>query len=209
MWELDYEESWALKNWYFWTVVLEKTLESPLDCREIQPVHFEGDQPWDFFVRNDAKAETPVLCPPHAKSWRISLWLIKKQKNNHFSLLSYTYLPWRRKWYFPLHFSILAWRMPWTEEAGGLQSKGSQRVRHNWATITHSHWPTLEFSLFPSFFLPSFFHSSLFSTFFFSALTFWYLGKQYPLVNILEYKKGLSACCNYLESAVMKTHAVN
>ena len=68
LWELDCEEGWAPKNWCFWTVVLEKTLESPLDCKEIQPVHFEGDQPWDFFGRNDAKAETPVLWPPHAKS---------------------------------------------------------------------------------------------------------------------------------------------
>ena len=59
------------KNWCFWTVVLEETLESPLDCKEIQPVHFEGDQPWDFFGRNDAKAETPVLWPSHAKSWLI------------------------------------------------------------------------------------------------------------------------------------------
>ena len=58
-------------NWCFWTVVLEKTLESPLNCKEIQPVHSEGDQPWDFFGRNDAKAETPVLCPPHVKSWLI------------------------------------------------------------------------------------------------------------------------------------------
>ena len=57
--------------WCFWTVVLEKTLESLLDCKEIQPVHSEGDQPWDFFGRNDAKAETPVLWPPHAKSWLI------------------------------------------------------------------------------------------------------------------------------------------
>ena len=71
MWELDCEESWALKNWCFWTVVLEKTLESPLDCKEIQPVHSEGDQPRDFFGRNDAEAETPVLWPPHAKSWLI------------------------------------------------------------------------------------------------------------------------------------------
>ena len=68
MWELDCEESWEPKNWYFWTVVLEKTLESPLDCKEIQPVHSEGDQPWDFFARNDAKAEAPVLRPPHVKS---------------------------------------------------------------------------------------------------------------------------------------------
>ena len=70
-WELDCEESWAPKNWCFWSVVLEKTLGSPLDCKEIQPVHCEGDQPWDFFGRNDAKAETPVRWPPHTKSWLI------------------------------------------------------------------------------------------------------------------------------------------
>ena len=63
MWELDCEEGWAPKKWCFWTVVLEKTLESPLDCKEIQPVHSEGDQTWGFFGRNDAKAETPVLWP--------------------------------------------------------------------------------------------------------------------------------------------------
>ena len=71
MWELDCEEGWAPKNWCFWTVVLEKSLESPLDCKEIHSVHSEGDQPWDFFGRNDAKAETPVLWPPHVKSWLI------------------------------------------------------------------------------------------------------------------------------------------
>ena len=71
MWELDCEEGWAPKNWCFWTVVLEKTLEGPLDCKEIQPVHSEGDQPWDFFGRSDTKAETPVLWPPHVKSWLI------------------------------------------------------------------------------------------------------------------------------------------
>ena len=64
-------ESWTVKNWCFWTVVLERTLESPLECKEIQPVHSEGDQPWDFFGRNDAEAETLVLWPPHAKSWLI------------------------------------------------------------------------------------------------------------------------------------------
>ena len=71
MWELDCEEGWALKNWCFWTVVLQKTLESPLDCKEIQPVHSKGDQPWDFFGRNDAKAEPAVLWPPDVKSWLI------------------------------------------------------------------------------------------------------------------------------------------
>ena len=71
MWELDYKESWAPKNWCFWTVVLEKTLESPLDCKEIQPVPSEGDQPWVFIGRIDAKAETPIFWSPDAKSWLI------------------------------------------------------------------------------------------------------------------------------------------
>ena len=71
MWELDCEVSSVLKNRCFWTVVLEKTLESPLDCKEIQPVHSKGDQPWEFFGRKDANAETPVLWPPHVKSWLI------------------------------------------------------------------------------------------------------------------------------------------
>ena len=71
MWELDCEESWTPKNWCFWTVVLEKTLKSPLDCKEIQPVHPKGDQSWVFFGRNDAEAETPILWLPHAKNWLI------------------------------------------------------------------------------------------------------------------------------------------
>ena len=71
MWELDSEESWAPKNSCFWTVMLEKTLESPLDRKEIQPVYSKGDQFWVFFGRNDAKAETPLLWPPHVKSWLI------------------------------------------------------------------------------------------------------------------------------------------
>ena len=69
MWELDCEEGRAPKNWCFWTVLLETILESPLDCKEIQPIHFEGDQPWNFFGSNGAEAETPVLWPPHVKSW--------------------------------------------------------------------------------------------------------------------------------------------
>ena len=71
MWELDYKESWVPKNWCFWTVMLEKTLESPLDCREIQPVHPKGDQSWVFIGRTDAEAQTPILWLPHAKSWLI------------------------------------------------------------------------------------------------------------------------------------------
>ena len=71
MWELDYKESWAQKNWCFWTVVLETTLESPLDCREIQPVHPKGDQSWVFIGRTDVTAEIPIFWPPDAKSWLI------------------------------------------------------------------------------------------------------------------------------------------
>ena len=71
MWVLDYKESWVLKNWCSWTVVLEKTLESPLDCKEIQPVHPKGDQSWVFIGRTDVEAETPVLWQPDAKSWLI------------------------------------------------------------------------------------------------------------------------------------------
>ena len=69
--ELDYKESWALKNWCLWTVVLEKTPKSPLDCKEIQPVHPKGDQSWVFIERPDVETETPVLWPPDAKSWLI------------------------------------------------------------------------------------------------------------------------------------------
>ena len=71
MWELDYKESWVPKNWCFWTVVLEKTFESPLDCKEIQPVHPKGDQSWMFIGRTDVEAETPVLQPPDVKTWLI------------------------------------------------------------------------------------------------------------------------------------------
>ena len=71
MWELDHKESWALKNWNFWTAVLEKTLESPLDSKEIQPVHPKGNQSWIFIERTDVEAETPILWPPDVKNWLI------------------------------------------------------------------------------------------------------------------------------------------
>ena len=71
MWELDYKESWVLKNWCFWTVVLEKTLESPLDCKEIHPVHPKGNWSWIFIGRTDAEAETQILWPPDGKNWLI------------------------------------------------------------------------------------------------------------------------------------------
>ena len=71
IWELDCKESWALKNWWFWTVMLEKTLESPLDCKEIQTVNPKGNQSWIFIGRTDVEAETPILWPPDVKSWLI------------------------------------------------------------------------------------------------------------------------------------------
>ena len=74
MWELDHKESWVFKNWCFWTVVLEKTLESPLDCKKIQPVHSTGDQSWVFIGRTDVEAETPIHLPPDVKNWLIWKW---------------------------------------------------------------------------------------------------------------------------------------
>ena len=71
MWELDYKESWVQKNWWFQTVMLEKTLEGPLDCKEIQPIHPKGNQSWIFIVRTDAEVETPILWPPDVKYWLI------------------------------------------------------------------------------------------------------------------------------------------
>ena len=76
MWELDCEEIWALKSWCFCTVVLEKTLESPLDCKEIQPVHPKGDQSWVFIQRTDVEAKTPLLWPPDEESWLIGMTLL-------------------------------------------------------------------------------------------------------------------------------------
>ena len=71
MWELDYKETWVSKNWWFWTVVLEKTLESPLYCKVIQPVHPKANQSWIFIGRTDAETETPILWPPDVKNWLI------------------------------------------------------------------------------------------------------------------------------------------
>ena len=76
MWELDYKESWAAKNWRFWTVVLEKTIESPLYCKDIHPVYSKGDQSWVFTGRIDVEAVTPILWPPYAKNWLIGKTLM-------------------------------------------------------------------------------------------------------------------------------------
>ena len=133
MWELDCEESWELKNWCFWTVVLKKTLESPSDCKEIQPVHPEGDQSWVFIGRTDVEAETPILRPPDPKSWLIGKdpdvgrdwgregddrgwdgWMASLPRWTRVSVKS-------RSWW-------------WTWRPGMLWFTGLQRVGHDWAT---------------------------------------------------------------------------
>ena len=129
MWELDCEEGWVPKNWCFWAEVLEKTLESPLDCKEIQPVHSEGDQPWDFFGGNDAKAETPVLWSPHAKSWLTGKdsdagrdWGQEEKGTTEDEMAGWTWV-WvnSRSWW-------------WTGRPSVLRFMGSQRAEHDWVT---------------------------------------------------------------------------
>ena len=135
MWELDCKKSWVLKNWCFWTVMLEKTLEGPLDCKEIQPVHPKGDQPWIFIGRTDVEAEVPILWPPDAKSWLIGKdpdagkdWRWEEKGNDRrwegwmASLTQWTWV-WvkSRSWW-------------WIGRPDVLQSMGLQRIGHDWAT---------------------------------------------------------------------------
>ena len=136
MWELDCEESWAPKNWCFWTVVLEKTLVSPLDCKEIQPVHSEGDQPWDSFGRNDAKAGTPVLWPPHVKSWLIGKdsdagrdWGQEEKGMTEDEMAEWHMSGRESEWVW---VNSESWW--WTRKPGMLRFMGSQRVGHDWVT---------------------------------------------------------------------------
>ena len=128
MWELDCEESWALKNLCFWTVVLEKTLESPLDCKEIQPVHLKGDQSWIFIGRTDAEAETPILWPPDAKNWLIWKDPDAGEGDNR-GWNGWMASPTQWMW---VRVNSGSWW--WTGRPGVLQSMGLQRLRHNWAT---------------------------------------------------------------------------
>ena len=133
--ELDCEESWVLKNWCFWTVVLEKTLESPLDCTEIQPVHSKGDQPWVFFGRNDAKAETPntlvTLCEELTDWKRLWCWegLGAGGKGDDRGWDGWMASPTRWTWVW-----VNSGSWWWIGRPGVLRFMGSQRVIHNWAT---------------------------------------------------------------------------
>ena len=134
MWALAYKESWAPKNWCFWTVVLEKTLESPLDSEEIQPVHPKGNQSWIFVGKTEAASETPVLWPPDARSWLIwkdpdagKDWRWEEKGMTEDEMVGW-------------HHSHDGWVWVgsgswwWTGKPGVLQSMESQKVRHNWVT---------------------------------------------------------------------------
>ena len=134
MWELDYKEGWAPKNWCFWTVVLEKTLKSPLDCKEIQPVYPKGDQSWIFTGRTDAETETPILWPPDEKNWFIwkdRCWERLKAGGEQDERGWDGWMASPTQWTWVWINSRSWW---WTGKPGMLQSMGSQRVRHNWAT---------------------------------------------------------------------------
>ena len=131
MWELDYKESWVLKNWCFWTVVLNKFLESPWDCKEIKSVNPKGNQSWIFIGRTDAEAETPILWSPDAKSWFIGkdpvLGKIEGGTRRGWVgwMASLTWWTW-------IWASSGSWW--WTGKPGVLQFTGLRRVWHNWAT---------------------------------------------------------------------------
>ena len=137
MWELDCEESRAPKNWCFWTVVLKKTLESPLDCKEIQPVHPNRDQSWVFIGRTDAEAETPKLWPPHEKSWLTGkdsdagrAWGQEDKGTTENKMA---------EWYHQLNGRESEWTPGVGDGQEGLACCDSwgRRVGHDWATETN------------------------------------------------------------------------
>ena len=144
MWELEHKESWASKNWCFWTVVLEKTLESSLDCKEIQPVHPKGNQSWIFIGRSDVEAETPILWPPDVKNWLIwqdpdagKDWRREEKGTTEDEMVRWYH---QRTW---VCINSRSWW--WTGRPGMLQSMGLQRVGHDWATeLTDSSWKPYE-----------------------------------------------------------------
>ena len=134
MWDLDCKESWELKNWCFWTVVLEKTLESPLDCHEIQPVHPKGNQSWIFIGRTDAEAETQTLatwCEELTHCKRPWCWERLKAggKGDDRGWDAWKVSLTQRTWVW-----VNSWSWWWTGTPGVLQSRGSQRVGQDWAT---------------------------------------------------------------------------
>ena len=143
VWELDYKENWAPKNWCFWTVVIEKTLASPLDCKEIKPVNPKENQPWIFIGRTDAEAETPILWPPDAKNWLTGVekdWRQEEKGTNRGWDGWMTSLTWLTG----VWASSGSWW--WTGKPGVLQYTGLQRVGH---FSSFSDWTELEAELSP------------------------------------------------------------
>ena len=142
MWELDYKENWEPENWCFWTVLLEKTLESPLDCKENQPVHLKGNPSWIFIGRTDAEAETPILWPPDAKNCLVGKdpdagkdWRWEEKGMTEVRMVEWH--PW-----CDVHEFECWW---WTGKPGVLQSIGLQRVAHAWVTELKLLWKQVEF----------------------------------------------------------------
>ena len=142
MWELDHTEDWALKNWCFWSVVLEKTLESPLDSKAIKPVNPKRNQPWIFTGRTGAEAEAPILWPSDAKNWLIGKdpdagkdWRQEEKGTAEDEMAgSHHQLDGHEHW-----ASSGSWW--WTGKPGMMQSMGLQRVGHDWATeLTDRKW---------------------------------------------------------------------
>ena len=143
MWKLDYKESWV-QNWCFWTVVLDKILGSPLDCKEIQSVHPKEDQSWVFIGRTDVEAETLILWPPDAKSWLLKRpWCWERLKaggegdDRGWDGWMASLTQWTWVW-------VNSGSWGWTERPDVLQFMGSQRVGHDWATEL-SWWYYLHF----------------------------------------------------------------
>ena len=146
MWELDYKESWAPKNWCFWTVVLEKTLESPLDCKEIQPVHSKGDQSWLFIGRTDVEAETSILWSPDVKSWLIwkdpdtgKDWGQEEKGTTEDKVWMASLTQWTWVW-------VDSGSWWWTGRTGVLRSMRSQSDR-----TERLNWTELNYSIIPIF----------------------------------------------------------
>ena len=133
MWELGYKEGWVLKNWCFWTVVLEKTLASPLDCKEIQPVHPKGDQSWVFSGRSDVEADTPILWPPGVRADSLENILILGGIGGR-RRRGWQRMRWLDGITDSMDVSVNSRSWWWTGRPGVLRFMGSQRVGHDWAT---------------------------------------------------------------------------